>query len=178
MKNRIFAGMAILAAVALVSGASLLAAAASGSQNDPLVTMSYLTGVFEPQIKDEMDRIEKGLTEKFEAQLAAYESGLKMDPDDFDPDMQGNADVFAVVTLSNGKQLACSVGTEIMLRIGTAEGVGSSAPALVDYTDGRSLLAGAPLTANHMYLVTIEGNGINATSDLVRVLVRGNYTIK
>jgi hypothetical protein len=63
-----------------------------------------------------------------------------------------------------------------MLRIGTANGFGS-APALVNYTDGATLAAGTALTTNHMYLVTIEGNGVRATADTVRVLVRGSYKI-
>jgi hypothetical protein len=65
-----------------------------------------------------------------------------------------------------------------MLRVGTANAyVGNSAPALVNYTSGGTLGNGAGLTANHMYLVTIEGNGVTATAPTVRVVVRGEYKI-
>jgi hypothetical protein len=66
-----------------------------------------------------------------------------------------------------------------MLRIGTANAyVGNSAPALVNYTNGGTLGNGAALAVNNMYLVTIEGNGITATAATVRVVVRGEYTIR
>ena len=177
MKSKVFTGLALLAAIMLVSGASILAAASSGSQNDPLVTLSYLTDVFKPQIVNEITKTEQELSKKFDEQIAAYESALQPGQSDLIPDMPDSADKFSVVTLSKGQSLACSVGVEIMLRIGTATGFGS-APALVDYTTGSALSAGSPLETNHMYMVTIEGNGITSTADLVRVLVRGNYTVK
>ena len=177
MKDKIFTSIAIIAAIMLVSGATLMAAASSGSQNDPLVTLSYLTDVFKPQILSEITKTEQELTKKFDAQIAVYESGLQSGPDDFIPDMLEDTNVFSVVTIPNGKTLVCSVGTELMLRIGTAAGFGA-APALIDYTTGAALAVESPLVLNHMYLVTIEGNGVTASADLTRVLVRGNYSIK
>ena len=177
MKNRIFSGIAIVAAIALVSGATILADAASGSQNDPLVTLSYLTDVFKPQILSEISKTEQELSMKFDAQIIAFESGLKPDQYGDLPDIPDSIEKFSVVTLAKGQSLTCSVGAEIMLRIGTATGFGSS-PALVDYTTGSTLSAGSSLVTNHMYLITIEGNGITSTADLVRVLVRGSYTMK
>ena len=177
MKDKIFTSIALIAAIMLVSGATLLATASSGSQNDPLVTLSYLTDVFKPQILSEIAQTEQALIKKFDAQIAAYESGLQASPDDFIPDLLEDTNVFSVVTIPKGKTMVCSVGTELMLRIGTASGIGS-APALVDYTTGAALSSESPLVLNHMYLVTIEGNGVTATADLTRVLVRGNYSIK
>jgi len=175
MRRKISIGIVVLAFVALVSGASYLAFAAPGTTGDPFITLSYLTEVFRPQVMSDVQRTEREMTQRFqariaelEAQLAAGQGGTSTTPAD--------ADVFNVVTLRQGQTLACSVGTEIMLRIGTANGAGT-APALVNYTTGSTVAAGAALTANHMYLVTIEGNGITATADTVRVLVRGSYRI-
>ena len=175
MKNKIITGIAVLAAVALISGASILAFAASGSQTDPLVSLSYLTDIFKPQIMNEVKQVEQELTQEFESRIALLESQLQSNQGS-SPSAPDSADVFSVVTLSKGQALTCSVGTEIMLRIGTATGSGS-APALVNYTKGETLSSGSSLTVNNMYLITIEGNGIKATADLVRVLVRGNYKI-
>jgi len=177
MKNRVFTGIAIIAAIALVSGAGALAASTSGSQSDPLVTLSYLTDVFKPQILSEIAKTEQELSAKFDTQIAAFEAGLKADQTGDLPDIPESIETFSVVTLSKGQSLTCSVGTEIMLRIGTATGFGT-APALVDYTSGSTLSSGSSLVTNHMYLVTIEGNGVTSTADLVRVLVRGIYTLK
>ena len=175
MKNKIIISILVLAAIALVSGASILAHASPGTQTDPFVTLSYLTDIFRPQMMADVGKTEQELIQSFnsriatlEAQLESWHSSSAAAP--------GPADSFSVVTLSRGQQLTCSVGTEIMLRIGTATGSGSS-PALVDYTDGDTITSGTALATNHMYLITIEGNGIRATADLVRVLVRGNYKL-
>ena len=175
MKIKIITGILVISAIALVSGATLLAAASPGTQQDPFVTLSYLNDNFRSQIMAEVRNVEddmkKAIDEKIaelETRLQTGQSGQSTSP--------GNADRFSVVTLSRNQSLTCMVGTEIMLRIGTATGFGS-APALVNYTTGDTLAAGTALVTNHMYLVTIEGNGIRATADTVRVLVRGNYTI-
>jgi hypothetical protein len=84
---------------------------------------------------------------------------------------------FSVISLTSGQTLTCSVGTEIMLRIGSVSSAGSSSPRLIDETTGSSVTSsGTALTKNHMYMVTIQGNGITATSS-AKVLIRGSYTI-
>jgi len=176
MKRRIIVGIVVLATVALISGASLMAFATPGTQTDPFITLSYLTDVFKPQIMAEVGKTEQDLKASFDARIAALEEQLDSSQSGSNPTTPGSADVFSVVTLRNGQSLTCSVGTEIMLRIGTANGAGS-APALVNYTSGTTLAAGSALTTNNMYLVTIEGNGIKATAETVRVLVRGDYKI-
>jgi hypothetical protein len=44
-------------------------------------------------------------------------------------------------------------------------------------TGGGTLNSGGSLTANHLYLVTIEGGGLKATASTVMVLIRGPYTV-
>ena len=174
MKKQIVAGILALAAVAFISGVTLLVLAAPGSKDDPFITLSYLTGKFKPQIMSEVKDTEKSLAEKFDASVEELQSQFQSQGGDASsPD---SADRFSVVTLTKGQTLKCSVGAEIMLRVGTATGAGS-APALVDYTDGATLTAGSDLIINHMYLITIEGNGVTATAATVRVLVRGEYKI-
>ena len=175
MKAKICTGILVLAAIALVSGVTMLAVASPGTQEDPFITLNYLNNNFRPQIMAEVSNTEQEIMREFDARIAELEARLQTGQGGSSP-TPGNADRFSVVTLSTGQSLTCSVGAEIMLRIGSATGLGS-APALVDYTSGAMLSAGTSLTANHMYLVTIEGNGISATADTVRVLVRGNYRI-
>jgi hypothetical protein len=163
--------------VTLVSGASLLAFASPGSSVDPLITLSYLTNVFRPQMRTEIQSSANTLAQQFEARVNEVEVQISANPGGPDSTNPDPAAVFHVVTLTNGQTLRCSVGTEIMLRIGTANARGTTAPALVNYTTGMTLNAGTALTTNHMNLVTIEGNGITATANLVRVLVRGTYTV-
>ena len=175
MKKRAIVSIIVLAAFALVSGAGILALAAPGTQSDPFVTLSYLTEIFRPRIMADVSAAGQEMTDRFNEQMTDLETKLQASQAS-QPSAPNAADKFSVVTLSRGQSLTCSVGTEIMLRIGTAAGSGS-APALVDYTTGDTLSSGTALTANHMYLITIEGNGIRATADMVRVLVRGVYKL-
>ena len=176
MKNKIIIGIVVCAAILLVSGASIMAFASPGTSTDPLITLSYLTDIFRPQVSTEIEKTGQELTERFNARISTLESQLnnsQSGPSTGDP---GPADVFTVVTLRRGQSLTCSVGVEIMLRIGSASAFGTS-PALVNTTAGTTLSSGNALVTNNMYLVTIEGNGITATADSTRVLIRGAYTI-
>ena len=70
---------------------------------------------------------------------------------------------------------ACLLYTS--LRSGTATCVSDTSPGLVDMTAGTTLAGGGALTANHLYLATIEGRGVKA-STAVTLLVRGTYSIQ
>ncbi|MCL2227635.1 MAG: hypothetical protein FWB97_08425 [Oscillospiraceae bacterium] len=168
-------GLLVLAAVVLVSGASFLAFASPGSQDDPFITLSYLTNIFRPQVLNDARATEQEMIQRFETRIAELEAQIRAAAPG--QGASGTADRFHLVTLNNGQVLSASVGTEIMLRIQTATASGASEPALVNYTSGSTLSSGSALTPNHMYLVTIEGNGVRATGDTVRLLVRGSYTI-
>ena len=175
MKTKVITGILVLAAIALISGATLLAVAAPGSQNDPYITLGYLMNNFKPQIIADVGTTAQELTRTVDTRIAELETRLQANQGGA-ATISGKSEVFSVVTLSNGQTLTCSAGAEIMLRVGTATGYGT-APALVNYTSGDTLAAGTALTANNMYLVTIDGNGVRATADSVKVLVRGNYSV-
>lgn len=177
MKRKIAIGIVVLFVILFVSGTTILALATTpGTQEDPFITLSYLTDVFKAQMLEDAKKTGQELTEKFDSRIAELETQLQSSSGEANASRPKSADVFSVVTLSNGQTLTCSVGVEIMLRVGSANGFGT-APALVNYTDGTTLPSGSALTTNHMYLVTIEGNGIKATAATVKVLARGNYKI-
>ena len=81
-----------------------------------------------------------------------------------------------MVELSAGQTLTGSAACELLLRSGTATCVSDSSPGLVDMTDGATLANGGALKANHLYLATIEGRGVRA-STAVTIMVRGEYTV-
>jgi len=174
LRNKLAVSLAVLAAIILISGMSILAFASPGTQEDPFITLGYLNNIFRPQVMNDVRTTEQQMIQRFENRINELERQLQAGGTG--QTAAGTADRFHVVTLSRGQTLSASVGTEIMLRIGTATAVGS-APALVNYTTGNALSADAALTTNHMHLVTIEGNGVRATADTVRILVRGMYTI-
>lgn len=178
-KNRILVFLGVILAIAFVSGVSIMAATNYGSSSDPLVTLSYLTNKLSPEILDDMDSMISSAESDFSASLNNQINTFKtaIDSKLSGSTVTATTDTFSVVTLSKGQTVTCAVGAEIMLRIGTASGSGSSSPSLIDITSGSSLSSGSALTTNHMYMVTIAGNGVKATSSTVKILIRGNYTV-
>ncbi|MBQ8389849.1 MAG: hypothetical protein IJX52_02580 [Oscillibacter sp.] len=136
-----------------------------GSKKDPLVTLSYLEDIFFDEI---MDKVDERIGER-NKEIAEEISGESASE---------SADTFSVVTLSNGQVLTGDIGCEVMLRVGSAVCTSPSAPGLIDETNATTLNNGGSLQQNHMYMMTIEDRGVKATSDTVKVLVRGGYTIE
>ncbi len=173
-KDKLVTAAAILLVITMIVGVSAIGAN-YGTPEDPLITLSYLTDILTPSIKSQADakvnEIKGALETEFNNQLHNIEQQLS------------NADntvtithTYSVVSLESGKTLTGSVGTELMLRVGTAVCSASSATGLIDTTTASVLENGQSMVKNHMYMVTIEGRGMKATSS-VMVLVRGDYTI-
>jgi hypothetical protein len=177
IRNKLLISIGVVLAVALISGVSILAATNLGTSSDPLVTLSYLTNQLKPQFMTEVQSAitaaETSLSSQLDAKIDTFES-------DIESKLTGGSgadvDTFTLVTLSKDQTVTCGIGAEIMLRVGTAAAAGST-PALVDSTAGSTLTAGGALTTNHMYLVTIQGNGLKATANTVKILIRGDYTV-
>ena len=137
-----------------------------GTNDDPLVTLSYLKETF---MNDIMKQVDKKIADR-NSQIAQQIGG------------QGGsgantADSFTVVTLSNGQVLTGDIGCEVMLRVGTASCVSPSAPGLIDQSSAAVLNNGGALVQNHLYMMTIEGRGVKATAGTTKLMVRGSYTI-
>lgn len=178
-----FSWKGALIALALIPAVSLaaLAAGTAGTADDPLVTLSYLTQVFAPQVSAEVDQAvadgQEALKADLDAAVSQWSASIQDALSGFSSGQQEGGAVFHVVTLSKGQTLTGQVGCEVMLRIGTASCVSSSSPGLIDATSGGTLDNGGALATNHLYMVAIETCGVEATSDVVKVLARGSYTV-
>lgn len=178
-----FSWKGALIALALIPAVSLaaLAAGTAGSADDPLVTLSYLTQVFAPQVSAEVERAvadgQEALKAELDSAIDRWSASIQEALSGSESGGQEDGALFHVVTLSKGQTLTGQVGCEVMLRIGTADCVSSSSPGLIDTTTGATLDNGGALAANHLYMITIETRGVKATSDVVKVLVRGSYTV-
>ena len=148
-----------------IACAVLATAAAAGSQGDPLVTLSYLENIFQPQVE-----------QMAEDTVAAHKSELQDALNDAVDERAGTS-TFAVVTLSKDQTLTGKVGCEIMLRVGSAT-VANGNPGLIDTTAGSTLNSGGALVTNHLYMVTIDTRSVTATAGTVKLLVRGPYSVK
>ena len=173
MKKTIRIVLIVLAAALLLGIAALAvdAAASAGSEDDPLVTLSYINDVFVPYITDlfrkDLEEKEAVLQESLEERVAALEgAGVGT---------AGSSD-YVVETLEAGQTLICRRGAELMLRIGRASVTAASTPGLVDTSTTANLNDGEELEVNHLYMVTINDHGVKAL-ETVKILVRGDYTI-
>ncbi|MBQ6539634.1 MAG: hypothetical protein IJL71_01230 [Oscillospiraceae bacterium] len=171
-RERIITIAVTAAAVLLVVGITALAAGAFGSRDDPLVTLSYITGKVEPEVKDYAEEkaaaSEKELEKTFDQKLSDYSASINDKLSEGTVYDEGS--VFAALKLEDGKTVRCGTGTEIMVRSGTVK-TGSGFKAS-DTTSGTE--SGSTLTVNHMYVVTEDGQ-ITASGS-VTLLIRGDYT--
>lgn len=163
MKNRWCLRLAALMLVSCVAMSGVSLAVEPGSASDPLVTLSYLNETFLGQIMAQVDQ-----------KIAARNSQIAQQAG-----VGGTASnaEFTVVTLSKGQVLTGDIGCEVMLRVGSASCVSPSSPGLIDETSAATLNNGGALSANHLYMMTIEGRGVKAGADTTKLLVRGTYTI-
>lgn len=173
-RKKILIALGVLLSVALIVGLTTLATTTYGTKSDPLVALSYLNSTVTPnienQLDDKLDDASAQLKADLDKKISQFKSDLSGTP-------SGGEKSFSVVSLSSGQTVTCGVGTEIMLRIGSVASYGPDYPRLIDETDGTELgSAGSVLTKNHMYMVTIQGNGIKAASSS-KVLIRGDYTV-
>jgi len=154
------AAAVVLLLVGAFTGYTISAAAAgtAGTQNDPLVTLSYLQNQLTPQLLNQFD----GDLSKAVSQLQSeMQSG------------GGVTTTYQLVTLSDGQRLIGQAGTEVLLRGGTVTLQGSV--ALLDTTGGGALSAGAALSVNHLCMFADNGGVIQAAGTAT-LLVRGSYT--
>jgi len=162
--NQVRTFLCVVLAVTVLTAFAAMAAGGAGSQADPLVTLSYLTGAFQDQIMDKVDGLlaerNTTLSKELSAQLA---------PDD----AAAVRNSFTAVTLTAGQTLSGETGCEVLLRTGSARCTGTG--SLIDTTTGGSLDGEPALTAGHLYLLP-ENRSITA-ADGAALLVRGSYTI-
>lgn len=175
-KKKLLIALGVIFAVAFISGASILAATTLGTAADPLVTLSYLTSKLKPQIMNDVNASINAAEATLSAQLDTQVNDFTADIDARLNNSASQTAGFTLVTLAKDQTVVCGVGTEILLRVGTAAATGSGA-ALVDTTSGGALSSGGALTANHMYMVSIQGNGLKATASSVKILIRGTYMV-
>ena len=138
-----------LICVACIAVSAIVAyAAGAGSQDDPLVSKSYVDS----------------LVNELRTQISNSGGG-------------GAADTFTVVEVPAGKKLECKGGTEVILRSGSAA-VDSASGGVSDVTAGLDLAGGQNVTTNHHLIIPrTDGRGLSARTNII-VMVKGDYSIK
>lgn len=194
-------GLSAFLLIALLFVGYMAMAVELGSRDDPLVTVSYITDELIPGLSEKIDAAVAAKTKEYSDQLetkynqlvTGLESGAAgslTDPALIDAVAEAvlrkqgssgggavpSADTMKRVDLTNGQTLKLALGSEALLRLGSAACVASGSPGLIDVTTGGELASGGALEKNHLYLATVEGRGLKADG-ATTVFVRGSYTL-
>ncbi|MBP3368690.1 MAG: hypothetical protein J6L71_04575 [Clostridia bacterium] len=176
-KNKIVIISVILA---IVTALGITVAAAYDSSEDPLVSLSYLLDVFEPELFDKFEtrfnELEDFLVDTIEDKLSNPDNSASSGENSSGGD--SSSALFEVIELTTGDQLYAVSACEIMLRAGQASCIAPDpTQGIADYT-GPEVYDGQPLILNHMCIIPRgDGRGIVAESESVFIMVRGDYTI-
>ena len=165
-KNRWLVRVMVVLLLSGLLSMTVTAASGVGTDDDPLVTLSYLKETFMDDIMKKVDEKIAGRNNQILQQFGGQVSGG-----------ENIASTFTVVTLSNGQVLTGDIGCEVLLRVGTAVCVSPSTPGLIDQSSASVLNNNGALVQNHLYMMTIEGRGVKATAGTTKLMVRGGYTI-
>ncbi len=136
------------------------------SQEDPLVSLSYVNDILGPEIM---------------AQVIARIDAEYVKISDLNSVAAGS---YTAVSLTKGQTLMARSVCEIVLLEGSANAVVTSSANVAagagihDLTAGNIVINGAPLPAGHYLVVSKpDGRGLTVLSDTAVILIRGEYHI-
>lgn len=166
-KLKIF--LRVLYVAAAIGGAGIAAFAAGfepGSQDDPVVTKSY--------VDRQIEEIGISIETKISNLYSEIESIGKEEPN-----QDGNTgQMIQIVEVQAGGSIIFEAGTQAVLRGGSATIIDSDQGGIADLTQGADLRMGYEVPANHLLLIPrSDGRGIRAVSKCI-LMVTGGYEIK
>lgn len=185
----------IILSVALAFTAICVYASTYSSEDDPLISLSYVNEVLLPQVKqmiydvlggeDIGDVVVTSPVEETEETTTEPEEEPE-EPTEVFPEGTVNAGSrFSVVNLTEGQTLYASVySCEVIVRSGSTKVVSPftvkwEEQGVSDITDGKELYNDAEIPTNHTILIPRDdGRGITANAGGAWVMVRGDYIIK
>ncbi len=170
IKKRIVTLLGVIVVGLFVFALAALAAGGYGSSSDPLISLSYLTDVFTPEmdglIAEKVDGKAAELTASLDTRLSALEQRVKT------AEQAVVSGDYAQAALGAGQTLRLRAGTELLLRSGAA----SCSAALTDLSLAAELAAGEALAGNHLYVAVGDDCTVTASADAL-LLLRGAWTL-
>ncbi|MFF2889965.1 hypothetical protein [Paenibacillus sp. NPDC057967] len=129
-----------------------------GTIEDPVVTKSYV-----------------------DEQIAKLNGGGNTGNNNGNSGETGASVKLEVVEVPVGKTLMASAGAEVVVRVGKAVAYSSDTNGISDLTGGVDIKSGKDVPTNHLIWFPRDGRGIKGhpnETNILTVLVKGNYTIK
>lgn len=166
-------GIVILVAIVLVLSAVIISAAdgiAPGSEQDPIVTQSYVEQKSE-QIKYYIDSLVAKADEKNGVQIAKL-------TEDINKILESKAFSFEVVEMQKNQRIIAGEGAEIIPRSGKFSAIYGTYGGLSDITSAKDMLQDEAITNNHMLIASRgDGRGMKALADKSFLIIKGTYTL-
>lgn len=145
--------LGIVTMICFVLSMFTIVLAEPGTEDDPLISKSYIENQVIPYLEEFIENKIGGIT------------GEK-------------SNSFKVVEAEAGQEIICSAGTELILRMGKATVIATPKGGIADTTAGYDLADGTNMPSNHLLIVPVDdGRGIKATEKII-VMIKGGYTIK
>ncbi|MBP3654477.1 MAG: hypothetical protein J6J04_03480 [Oscillospiraceae bacterium] len=155
MRNRLQKFVLFCLILTAFGGITAYAATTLGSEEDPLITLSYLNEVLRPELEAKTTETANAAVEELEAQIDAEYSGA-----------------FQAVSVAAGKNMTCEAGCEVLVRSGDVRVSG----AVLDLTTGETVTENTGLYAHHLYM-TAEDDAIFTAVTETALMVRGEYVL-
>ncbi|MBQ7075926.1 MAG: hypothetical protein IJM94_03895 [Clostridia bacterium] len=84
---------------------------------------------------------------------------------------------FELVNMTEGKQIVCGAGTELILRKGSGIVIATEKGGIANVSKSVDLPSGSQVPANSLLIVPFDdGRGFVATADVI-VMVKGSYEV-
>lgn len=177
-------GIAVIITVILVLSAGIISAAdgvAPGSEQDPIVTQSYVEQKSE-QIKYYIDSLIAKANEDNALQnqeIEKLKEELKLKEQEIAKLKEAGANRFVVVEMQKNQVLIAGEGAEIIPRSGKFSAVEDAYGGLSDITSAKDLKNGEAVVNNHMLIAARgEGRGLKALADKSFLIIKGTYTLQ
>lgn len=151
----------------------VVAVAAGGDANDPLLSLSYLEGIFRPEVNRTIDT---ALDISDQEILQDTQTSLQQMANDIQVSKENFATVAQQVTLNERDTLSGSTGLCVTAHAGSIV-VQVASGTVVDVTIGQEVASGATLTANHRYVIAEDSTAVFVSTSPTAVLsYQGAYT--
>ncbi len=143
---------------AVIAASTFMAIASPGSEDDPLITLSYINEKVIPSLKEYIDSKISDAPQKGETVNSASLG-------------------YTLVNVKANHKIIGAEGTEFVLRMGSGTIVATENGGVADLTAGEDLANGTPIPSNHNLLSPKnDSRGLKMTTDGI-VLIKGTYTV-